>query len=80
MATRLVCHVVESVIVDVPRDGWPGGTIAHLCDRGRRKTDAKLVVSNEYLSCRFGYIIEPNGFIINKHNKIMPTYIMQQPS
>ena len=39
----------------------------HLCDHVRRKTDAKLAVSNEYLSCRFGCIIEPTGFIMNKH-------------
>ena len=47
--------------------GWPGGTIGHLCDRVRRKADAKLSVSNEYLSCRFRCIIEPIGFIMNKH-------------
>ena len=47
--------------------GWPGGTIGHLCDRVRRKTDPKLVVLNEYLSCTFGCIIEPTGFIMNKH-------------
>ena len=39
----------------------------HLCDRARRKTDARLFVSNEYLSFRFGCIIEPTGFIMNKH-------------
>ncbi len=37
------------------------------CDRVRRETDAKLSVSNEYLSCRFCCIIEPTGFIMNKH-------------
>ena len=39
----------------------------HLFDRVRRKTDVRLFVSNEYLSCRFGCIIEPTGFIMNKH-------------
>ena len=38
-----------------------------MCDRVRRKTDAKLSVSNEHVSCRFGCIIEPTGFIMNKH-------------
>ena len=33
----------------------------------RRKTDVRLFVSNEYLSYRFGCIIEPTGFIMNKH-------------
>ena len=32
-----------------------------------RKTDVRLFVSNEYLSFRFGCIIEPTGFIMNKH-------------
>ena len=45
----------------------------HLCYRVRRKTDARLFVSNGYLSCRFGCIIEPTGFIMNKH-----TYIVGQ--
>ena len=50
----------------------PGGTRlldwTHMCDRARRRTDARLFVSNEYLSCRFGCIIEPTGFnILNKH-------------
>ena len=38
-------------------------------DRVRRKTDATLFVSNDYLSCRSGCIIEPTGFIfiMNKH-------------
>ena len=39
----------------------------HLCDCARRKTDVRLFVSNEYLSFRFGCIIEPTGFIMNKH-------------
>ena len=39
----------------------------HLCDCARRKTDVSLFVSNEYLSFRFGCIIEPTGFIMNKH-------------
>ena len=30
-----------------------------------------LSVSNEYLSCRFGCIIEPTGFIMNKHTYII---------
>ena len=45
----------------------------HLCDRVRRKTDARLFVSNEYLSCRFGCVIEPTGFIMNKHTYIVST-------
>ena len=48
-----------------------------MCDRARRKTDARLFVSNEYLSCRFGCIIEPTGFIMNKHTYIY--IIMSQP-
>ena len=40
----------------------------HLCDCARRKTDVRLFVSNEYLSFRFGCIIEPTGFIMNKHD------------
>ena len=47
----------------------------HLCDRVRRKTDARLFVSNEYLSCRFGCIIEPTGFIMNKHTYIVNNYL-----
>ena len=39
----------------------------HLCNCARRKTDVRLFVSNEYLSFRFGCIIEPTGFIMNKH-------------
>ena len=39
----------------------------HVCDCARRKTDVRLIVSNEYLSFRFGCIIEPTGFIMNKH-------------
>ena len=39
----------------------------HLCDCDRRKTNVRLFVSNEYLSFRFGCIIEPTGFIMNKH-------------
>ena len=39
----------------------------HLCDCARRKADVRLFVSNEYLSFRFGCIIEPPGFIMNKH-------------
>ena len=27
-------------------------------------------MSNEYLSFRFGCIIEPTGFIMNKHTKV----------
>ena len=42
----------------------------HLCDCARRKTDVRLFVSNEYLSFRFGCIIEPTGFIMNKHTYI----------
>ena len=38
-----------------------------MCDRARRKTDARLFVSNEYLCCQFGCIIEPTGFIMNTH-------------
>ena len=68
------------IIVDVPRNVRrdhsspddlaglvPGGTIGHLCDRVSRNTDAKLSVSNEYLFCRLCCIIEPTGFIMNKH-------------
>ena len=66
--------------VDVPRDSRrdPSSTNGclealgywtHLCDRARRKTDAWLFVSNEYLSCRFGCTIEPAGFIMNKHTQ-----------
>ena len=43
----------------------------HLCDCARRKTDVRLFVSNEYLSFRFGCIIEPTGFIMNKHTYIV---------
>ena len=43
----------------------------HLCDCVRRKTDVTLFVSNEYLSFRFGCIIEPTGFIMNKYIYIL---------
>ena len=43
----------------------------HLCDRARRKTDVRLFVSNDYLSFRFGCIIGPTGFIMNKHTYSM---------
>ena len=46
----------------------------HMCYRVRRMTDARLFVSNEYLSCRFGCIIEPTGFIMNKHTKLKFTH------
>ena len=45
-----------------------------LLDRVRRKTNATLFVSNEYLSCRFVCITEPIGFIMNKH--IYPRYVV----
>ena len=45
----------------------------HLCDCARRKADVRLFVSNEYLSFRFGCIIEPTGFIMNKHTYIQHT-------
>ena len=41
------------------------------CVIARRNTDGKLVVSNEYLSCRFRCLIEPTGFIMNKHTLII---------
>ena len=46
----------------------------HLCDCARRKTDVRLFVSNEYLSFRFGCIIEPTGFIMNKHTYCTVVY------
>ena len=42
----------------------------HLCDCARRKTDVRLFVSNECLYFRFGCIIEPTGFIMNKHTYV----------
>ena len=50
---------------------FTGGTIGYLCDRVSRNTDAKLSVSNEYLSCLFCCIIEPTGFIMNKHRGLL---------
>ena len=56
----------------VDQDGGLAGLEAlvywtHLCYRVSRNTDTRLCVSNEYLSCRFGRIIECTGFIMNKH-------------
>ena len=48
--------------------------MGHLCDRVRRKTVAKLFVSNEQLSCLVDRIIEPTGFIMNTHRPT-PLYV-----
>ena len=50
----------------------------HLCDCARRKTDVRLFVSNEYLSFRFGCIIEPTGFIMNKHILLGPIFLVDK--
>ena len=46
----------------------------HLCDCARRKTDARLFVSNEYLSFRFGCIIEL-GLFMNKHTLMLTFHL-----
>ena len=55
---------------------WP---IGHTCVIVfRMETDVRLFVSNDYLSCWFGYcIIEPTGFIMNKRNLLSETRNMQ---
>ena len=70
------CAGARGLVRDTRRDPSSNDDVAglealgywtHLCDCARRKTDVRLFVSNEYLSFRFGFIIEPTGFIMNKH-------------
>ena len=72
---RTLCGGRGGLVRDARRDPSNDGVAGlealdywtHLCDCDRRKTDVRLFVSNEYLSFRFGCIIEPTGFIMNKH-------------